>query len=390
MVAGPPGRRLAWIVLLLVAAAPAHALRLGAAGDSLTDEYATWLPQYLTPMPQFFPASPQPSGPDPMNWIEQLADDRAGEVDLGAHGSFPAPRNLGYAHDWARAGASSHALLTEGGGQHVGLAGQGLDLVYLGIGPNDFAPADLPSFGLVNVYGGIYAGCQTLTSCTAPFTGSDGLLYTSPTDYASAVVGRIATALATISASGADVVLGTLLDWDDLPSIQVSFPLTGPGAYTDPAGRQLVSETIDLVNAQLLSLAFSQGIPVVDVHALIAGGDGSLGLSLGGIPIEPGAPGGTRDPTRFFLPDGTHPDTLVQGILANAVMAAANLAYGANLTPLSDAEILANAGLSPDAGWDGIDFDSSVFVLTPEPGTFALVAAGLAALAHGRRRRLSG
>jgi len=387
MISGRCCRSLAWVLLLLVVASPVQALRLGAAGDSLTDEYEIWVPQYLTPMPQFFPPNPQPSGPDPMNWIEQLADDRAAEVDLGAYGSYPAPRNLGYAHDWARAGASSHALLTEGGGQHNGLAAQGLDLVYLGIGPNDFAPADLPSLNLVNVYGGIHDGCQTLASCTTPFTGSNGLLYTSPTDYANDVVARIATALATISASGADVVLGTVLDWNDMPSILVSFPFTSPGSYTDPAGRQLVSDTIDLVNAGLLSLAFSQGIPVVDVRALIAAGDGSLALSLGGIAIQPGAPGGTRDPTRFFLPDGTHPDTLVQGILANAVIAAANAGYGTSLTPLGDDEILANAGLWPDAGWDGIDLDASVFVLTPEPATLALLGAGLAALAHGRRRR---
>jgi hypothetical protein len=374
------------LLLLLFVATPTRALRLGAAGDSLSDEYETWLPQYLTPMPQFFPPNPQPSGPDPMNWIEQLADDRAAEIDLGAYGAYAAPRNLGYAHDWARAGASSHALLTEGGGQHNGLAAQGLDMVYLGIGPNDFAPADVPALTLVDVFGGIHDGCQTLTSCTTPFAGSDGAFYTSPTVYAADVVSRIATALATISASGADVVLGTVLDWNDMPSLPVSFPLTSPGAYTDPGGRQLVSDTIGLVNQGLLSLAFSQGIPVVDVNALIAAGDGSLALSLGGIAIQPGPPGGPRDPTRFFLPDGTHPDTLVQGILANAVIAAANIGYGAGLTPLGDAEILANAGLSPDESWDGVDFDASVFVFTPEPGTMTLLGAGLFGLAARRRR----
>lgn len=377
-----------WLLaaLLLLAASPAAAITFGAAGDSLTDEYGLWLPNYLTPMPQVFPTNPQPSGPDPMNWIEQLADDRAAELDLGAFGSYPGPRNVGYAHVWARAGASSHALLVEGGGQHNGVAGQGLDLVYVGIGANDFAPADVPALMLVDVFGGIHDGCQTLTSCTTPFTGSDGLLYASPTDYANAVAARVATALATISASGADVVLGTLVDWSDLPASLASYPLTSPGSYSDPAGRQLVSDTIGLVNAQLLALAFSQGIPVVDVTALLAAGDGSLPLSLGGVAIQPGPPGGTRDPTRFFLPDGTHPDTLVQGILANAVIAAANQAYGAGLTPLGDDEILANAGLSPDPSWDGTHFDAGFLVLVPEPSTLALLGGGLALLA-GRRRR---
>ena len=54
--------------------------------------------------------------------------------------------------------------------------------------------------------------------------------------------------------------------------------------------------------------------------------------------------------------------------------------------PFGDDEILANAGLEPDPGWDGTHFDASVFVLVPEPGTLALVAIGLAALAGARRR----
>jgi hypothetical protein len=123
------------------------------------------------------------------------------------------------------------------------------------------------------------------------------------------------------------------------------------------------------------------------VNALIAAIDGSFPLALGGVAIQPGAPGGTRDPHYYTLPDGTHPDTLVQGILANAIIAAANGAYATGLTPLGDAEILANAGLSPDSGWDGIDFDASVFVLAPEPGAAALIALGFASLMVAARLR---
>jgi hypothetical protein len=193
-----------------------------------------------------------------------------------------------------------------------------------------------------------------------------------------------------IDARGASIVLGTVADWGDLPSSRVSYPIGNGGAYADPAGRQLVSDAVALLDAGIVSLAFSSGIPVVDVHALLAAGDGSLPLSLGGVPIQPGAPGGARDATFFFLPDGTHPDTLVQGIFANAVIEAANAGYALGLTPLGDDEILANAGLAPEAGWNGISFDASAFVLVPEPSGALLVLAGLCAGAASRRRRAVG
>jgi len=87
----------------------------------------------------------------------------------------------------------------------------------------------------------------------------------------------------------------------------------------------------------------------------------------------------TRDPNYFYLPDGTHPDTLVQGIIANAFLAAANLAYGTNLTPLTNTEILANAGLTPDGSWDGVNYDASPFAFAPvpEPTTAVLLGLGL-------------
>jgi hypothetical protein len=239
-------------------------------------------------------------------------------------------------------------------------------------------------FGLVNVFGGIHGGCQSLTSCSTPFTGSNGLVYTSVQAYVTDVLGDVATAVATIGASRADIVLGNVADWGDAPSSLATFPLTSPGSYDNAAGRLLVSDAVDLLNAGMLQLALAHGLPVVDVHALFGAGDGSLALSLGGVVIQPGAPA-SRDATRFFLPDGTHPETLVQGIFANAIVEAANARYGAGLTLLSDAEILANAGLSPAGGWAGPDFDATPFVaLVPEPGSGVLLTAGLLGLATRR------
>jgi hypothetical protein len=55
---------------------------------------------------------------------------------------------------------------------------------------------------------------------------------------------------------------------------------------------------------------------------------------------------GGGNPTAAFVDDGVHPNTTLQGIIANAVMEALNIAYGANLTLFSEAEILEHRGLS--------------------------------------------
>jgi len=104
--------------------------KLGAMGDSLTDEYwDSGFSTYAT------------------NWTPLIVMFRG--VDMGptaaqaGTNSWGSPRNAGYKYNWALSGANSSTLLTEG--QHTGLAGQaasdgGSDAV-LAIGSNDFNPS---------------------------------------------------------------------------------------------------------------------------------------------------------------------------------------------------------------------------------------------------------
>src|SRR5882724_4000489 len=83
--------------------------KLGAMGDSLTDEYwDSGVSTYAT------------------NWTGLLVQFR--QIDMGptaaqaGTNSWGSPRNAGYAYNWALSGANSSSLLSEG--QHTGLQGQ--------------------------------------------------------------------------------------------------------------------------------------------------------------------------------------------------------------------------------------------------------------------------
>jgi hypothetical protein len=80
-----------------------------------------------------------------------------------------------------------------------------------------------------------------------------------------------------------------------------------------------------------------------------------------------------------------------QGQLANMVIDTADGAYHANLTPFTDQQFLATAGIEPGvAGPTYIDLSPFVLLPTPEPTTGLLAVigaatAGLLAVFRGRR-----
>ena len=122
----------------LTAPAPAGVDALGVMGDSLTDEYAEETYDYAR------------------NWLEQLTLFRAINTGPTAAeagqpgGTWGEPRRTGYEYNWARSGATSTTLLTDG--QHTGLAAlvapEGISHVVLAIGSNDFIPTDLAYFAI--------------------------------------------------------------------------------------------------------------------------------------------------------------------------------------------------------------------------------------------------
>lgn len=307
-----------WSVCLLMAVlaivpsttASAALGKLGAMGDSLTDEYwDSGVATYAT------------------NWASLVVTFRG--IDMGptaaeaGTNSWGAPRNLGYKYNWALTGATSASLLT--GGQHTGLASQfnsdGVSNAVLAIGPNDFNPTS-------SAYSSIYFGLWNAAQIQS---------------YVNQSISNIETALSTVRAVGMRVVVATVIDPGPTPAV-TSF-------YTSGSNRDRVNAAVQSVNSGVRNLAQKYQVPLVDWYGLekaILGPNTNLHptLKVGNVTInlrasDPGPPNLT--PTNAFVSDGFHPNTVFQGIFANTILQAFNSGYQADIPLFSEQEILNHA-----------------------------------------------
>jgi lysophospholipase L1-like esterase len=323
-----------------LAASQAASLKLGAMGDSLTDEY--WddgVSSYAT------------------NWPELVVMFRG--VDMGPRAAqagtntWGSPRNKGYKYNWALGGATSASLLS--GGQAKGLAAQapveGVAAAVLIIGGNDYYPGG-------SAYTNIYLGKWTQAQIT---------------NYGNSVLTNIEKAVVTVQTSGVAVVLGNVVDPGATPVIA--------GYFSNNTYRDRVAAAISSVNIGLKALASKQHVPLIDLYALqktVFGPNTNLysTLTLGNVAINLQASDGGSAHTNAFVSDGYHPNTVLQGIFANLAMQAWNSAYGATLDLLSEREIL-SAALIPYGGSDTLlaqigAYSNYVYVPTNIPPTITL------------------
>jgi lysophospholipase L1-like esterase len=284
--------------------------RLGAMGDSLSDEYwDSGVATYAT------------------NWTILLSTFRG--VDMGptaaqaGTNSWGTPRNQGYKYNWALSGANSSTLLSEG--QHTGLAAQAgpesITTAVLEIGSNDFNPSS------GSAYSGIYLGTWSAAQIQA---------------YVNQSVSNIETALVTVRTAGVTVVIANLLDPGSTPAVGTFF--------VDGSKRDRVAAVVQTINTGLKNLGQKYQVPVMDWYGLekaVLGPNTALKttLKVGNVTMnlrgsDPGPPNAT--PTNAFVSDGFHPNTTFQGIFANVVIQALN-SLGANLSFFSEQEILAHA-----------------------------------------------
>lgn len=312
-----PRRPQPWRILLIaLALLPttvfAQRVKLGAMGDSLSDEYGEGQAGYAR------------------NWPQLLVEYRS--VDMGPTaaqagvGTWGEPRNKGYEYNWARGGANSATLLTQG--QHTGVAGQasseGVGYAVLAIGPNDFNPWDS---AYINIYRGAWSASQVQA-------------------YVNQSLDNIETALATVRAARVSVVLANVVDPGPTPLVVSIYP----GA----ANRDRVTAAIRSANAGLKSLAQKYQVPLLDWFGLetaLLGSNTNLHstLRVGNVTInvrasDPGPP--NPRPVNGFVFDGFHPNTVVQGILANTILQALNAGYGASVPLFSEQELLKQAGIA--------------------------------------------
>jgi GDSL-like Lipase/Acylhydrolase len=296
-------------------AALAQVSRLGALGDSLTDEYSEESYSYAR------------------NWTMLIVQHRS--INMGptaAHqpGGTPTstwgePRRRGYQHNWARSGADSASLLSQG--QHTGLAAQvgpgGVSHAVVAIGANDFSPSSSAYF---NIYFGLWSQSQI-------------------DSYVNGRVANVTAAVQTLQATGVGLALCNYVDYGVAPITRQLFPTA--------SRRNRVTAAVNQVNARLLDLAQQRRLVLIDINALgtaIFGTNTSVRefLPIGNVTIQllNRDTASNSNPLAGFVDDGAHPHTTLQGVFANVMMTALNVGWGEEYPMFTDQEILANSGIA--------------------------------------------
>ena len=290
---------------------------LGVNGDSLSDEYAFETRSYAS------------------NWVELLAEEKG--VNVGPLGDWGEPRREAYEYNWARTGADSQTLLQTG--QHTGLAQQvdaGLvSHAVLAIGQNDFSVLDV-------AYPGIYYGLWSRDRIA---------------DYTEGVVANVDTALETLTATDAKLVVSNVMDFGVAPLVRALYP--------NPDRRELVTEVIAEVNRRIGVLAQNYQVPLIDMLGLtkyVAGSNHApiASQTIGGVVFTNS---GGFDPHNGFVADQVHPHTVTQAVFANTYLEGFRLGYGTDVERFTEEEIVGLVGL-PYSG-DTFDIDYSAFVVLP-------------------------
>lgn len=290
--------------------------RLGVMGDSLSDEYAEQAYSYAK------------------NWTMQLVLYRG--VNLGPTaaaagqpgGTWGEPRRTQYQTNWARYGADSSTLLSQG--QHTGVASQvgagGVTQAVLAIGANDFAPGLGGAY--FNIYNNLWSASQIDT-------------------YVAGRIANIQTAVNTLHPTGCGLVLASFPDYGVAPATWMSI------FFNNATKRERVSAVIRRVNAGVRAIAQTERCLHADLNGLgiaIFGTNGSPRqfLSMGNQNIQLWVADTTTNsnPLAGTVDDGVHPHTTLQGLFSNVMMTALNLGYGAGLVPFTESEMLQHAGVA--------------------------------------------
>ncbi len=332
------------LALALMAASGAEAFTIGMVGDSLTDDYLGG-------------SAPVNNDLAALSWGQILAAKRGNDVDFGAERAVGDPwdnvRYAGSETNWATSGgvASDNAvyriqgfptplpvtvagtsyLSTQVAGLATQIASGQVSTAYIGIGSNDF-------FYHTSIF-----------SPTGSFTPNPAAVIDQA--FIDDVLNSILSGVDTLLAAGSvDLLLGLLPQG------------TAGGSNPD------ILAGISAVNQGLLQGAAARGIATVNGYGWFSDPsrvDASGSISVGNLVIPPGPPASAADlsPTgagpcnsagecatpshalHFTAEDGIHPNTIIQGLIANEIIDALNSNFGHQIAPLSDTEILELAGV---------------------------------------------
>ena len=290
-------------------AAATH-LRIGVLGDSYSDEY------------RFYP----PDRSHAQNWVQQLAENNRASFGTFTTKSRGAPRDQGYADDWALSGATSDDLPAQTAGVAAQAAAGQIDVATVLIGGDDFLGL-LESAALDPA-----ADASTLTAITAA---------------AGSVVANIETSVDTILAASPTVrvVIATLPPVSELPLIADAETVASAAGLSGSVALVTAADAAEVqVNAAIKAFAATSARLAVADFAAAAAAFASPTYKVGHVTLSTTAPG--DGPKHLFLADGIHPGTVGQAVLANTFVQAIDAGSGEKIKPLTNQQILVDAHLA--------------------------------------------
>jgi hypothetical protein len=164
-------------------------------------------------------------------------------------------------------------------------------------------------------------------------------------------------ALVRLYDTNARLVVSNIVDYGVSPAIRDSFAVEE---------RQRVTDVIQDINQRLRMVANQYNTPLVDMNGML---QSILGLTrtpqpstqIGGVTINNAA---GREATNAFVDDGIHLHTVIQAQVANLLLTAFDLAYETPVDLFTEAETLAQEGLTY-GGSDTLNLDFASFVRLP-------------------------
>ncbi len=367
--------------------ASGHPIVVAALGDSLTDEYSVLNPSTAAnasvvtspfPLPVEFNTFGRDSA---RNWVEDLAANRPSQLTFGAYSTVNRGevRNQGYAEDWARTGTAASGPNLDGSGttfaqEYRGSPGQSLPGLLTQTAANSgYTPKDV---NVVTIFIGTNDYGRGLTEYTQSLGHNDvfdGKKSGGPNPINSQVEASIKTAVGQIrhAIPKAKIIIITPPAITATPAVEASLATDG-SAFSGLSGK--VSGSLKSLGDDLSRFARQQKLGLVNSQAV----EDQLrsAPTVDGVTVN--LQGTGQDISDGFVNDGYHPGTIVQGRLAQAIVAKVDSMYGSKvISPLTDAEIVnyARAGqptlaLSVSAPTAPTAGPRSVLgaVVTPGPG----------------------
>lgn len=329
----------------------ALSLNMGMLGDSLTDEY---LP------------APNPANTDlaAYNWVQILALTRAQHFNFG---EFRGPdnywsdvRDAGFEYNWAKVGTAASSATRLRIARIFKMKAQSPFMGSSYIQQQVIGMAPYVQRGEVNVVF-IGAGSNDFFYQTSNFTMSGKAQPLKNAvisqDFVDSVAGSLLAAVDSLQAAG---------------DVKVLLALVPMGTASEDNGSvEAVLAGIAAVNEILVAGASERGVGVVDLFGFASdpersNADGSVNIGGMALAIDSAAteadlaPGDGRQTAacnsaelcalpshanHYRAEDGLHPNTAIQGLIANQVLQALNENFAAKIELLTDEEILSLTGL---------------------------------------------